>query len=144
MNKVAICLAAVALAFVLFQKHQQDGRGQAYKAKQALIAISCREVPRESSRVAAVKDGYTYTYNDLYLSGTAENVSGRHLRGVVLETPIGDARHSSKGALSIHIGDMSPGQIYKIDEFVKELTKDMSFRSQSKCRVKDVEVVDVN
>ncbi len=144
MNKVVICLAAAALAFFVFQKHQQDSRGQAYKAKQALIAISCREVPRESSRVAAVRDGYTYRYNDLYLSGSATNVSGRHLRGVVLETRIQDARHSSDGALSIHIGDMSLGQTYKIDEFVKELTKDMTFRSQRKCRVRDVEVVDAN
>ena len=142
MNKVVIGLAVVVLAFVLFQKHQQDSRVGAYKEKQALLAVSCFEVTRESSRAAPSKNGYSYRYNDLYLSVRAKNVSGRHLRGVVLETHIEDARHSLNGALSIHIGDMSPGQSYTTDEFIKKLTEDQFFRTKKKCRVKHAEVVD--
>ncbi len=40
MNKIVICLSTALLAFVLFQKHQQDQRRDAYKAHQALIDVS--------------------------------------------------------------------------------------------------------
>ena len=41
-------------------------------------------------------------------------------------------------------GDMNPGQVYVVDEFIKELYGDngLSFRYQSKCRVKDAEIVE--
>ncbi len=39
---------------------------------------------------------------------------------------------------------MNPGQVYVVDEFIKELYGDngLSFRYQSKCRVKDAEIVE--
>ena len=40
MNKIIVCLGAATLAFVLFQKHQQDQCRDAYQAHQALIDVS--------------------------------------------------------------------------------------------------------
>ena len=39
---------------------------------------------------------------------------------------------------------MNPGQVYVVDEFIKELYEDngLSFRYESKCRVKDAEIVE--
>lgn len=142
MKPIFICLSAGVLIFVLFQKHQQDQRREAYGEKQALIAVTCWEMTRESNRAGFTQNGYDYKYNDLYLIGQAKNVSGKHLRGVVLQTSISDARDSVDGRLLIDVGDMNPGHVYDIDAFVKELYEDDYFRSVSKCTIKDVQVVE--
>ncbi len=121
------------MVFFLFQEYQQKQRRKAYKAKQALINISCKEVTKESNRPGFMKNGYHYKYNDLYLAGSAKNVSGKRLRGVVLRSY----------ELLINVGDMEPGEAYEINKFVKELYEIIEFRpTKRNCYIKDVEVVE--
>ena len=130
------------MILVLFQNHQQKKREEAFKAKKALINISCKEVTKESNRPMFMKNGYYYKYNDLYLTGSAKNVSGKRLRGVVLRSYISDAKDSAEGELLINVGDMEPGEVYEINKFVKEVSEKIELRRTKNCSIEDVEVVD--